>query len=159
MTSSFRPVVALAALCAVLFLAAGPRPSFAETSAGLRVGLGIDPDQVLVGGQVNLDALSEHVYIVPSAEAGFGDDAFTLSFNGDVQYRFDVQGSVRPYAGGGLTLFYYDLDEGRGDDTELGVAVLGGIFFGRAEGNPMFVEAKAGIGDIPEWKIMFGINF
>lgn len=157
--SSFRSTVLLSALCAALLLAAVARPSFAETSAGLRVGLSVDPDQVLVGGQVNLDALSDHVYIVPSAEAGFGDDAFTLSFNGDVQYRFDVQGSVRPYAGGGLTLFYYNLDDNRGDDTELGVAVLGGLFFGEAGGNPMFVEAKAGLSDIPDWKIMFGINF
>lgn len=157
--SSFRSTVLLSTLCAALLLAAVARPSFAETSAGLRVGLSVDPDQVLVGGQVNLDALSDHVYIVPSAEAGFGDDAFTLSFNGDVQYRFDVQGSVRPYAGGGLTLFYFNLDDGRGDDTELGVAVLGGLFFGGAGGNPMFVEAKAGLSDIPDWKIMFGINF
>lgn len=156
--SSFRPTVALAFCAALLVLIAGARPSSAETSAGLRVGLSIDPDQVLVGGQLNLNPVSEQVYIVPSAEAGFGDDAFTLSFNGDVQYRFDVDGSVRPYAGGGLTLWYFNLDEGRGDDTELGAALLGGFFFGEG-GRPMFIEAKAGLGDVPDWKFMFGINF
>lgn len=152
-----RTAASMSLVLALLTLAAPP--SRAETSAGIRAGLSDDPDQVLFGGQLNLDAVSEHVYIVPSAEAGFGDDLFTLSFNGDVQYRFDVSGSVRPYAGGGLSLFYWNHDNG-GDDTEFGVDVLGGIFFGRASGNPMFVEAKADLSDdLPDWKFIFGINF
>lgn len=153
-------LVRLASLSAgLLLLVAGATASFADTSAGIRAGLSSEPNQVLIGGQLNLDAMSDHVYVVPSAEAGFGDDAFTLSLNGDVQYRFDVQSSVRPYAGGGLTVYYFNLDNG-GDDTELGVNVLGGIFFGEAAGHPMFVEAKAGLSDeMPDWKFLFGINF
>jgi hypothetical protein len=148
----------LAAL--VLALAAGA-PARAETTAGIRAGLSVDPDQFLFGAHLNVAPVGRNVYIVPSLEAGLGDDLFTLSFNGDVQYRFDVsRGSeVRPYAGGGLALYYVDVDRG-GSDTEVGVNVLGGIFFGRASGNPMFVEAKAGLSDeVPDWKFIFGINF
>ena len=157
---TFRPVTGLLMIVALFCFVA---PAHAEVSGGLRAGFSSSPDQVLVGGQLNLDAVSSHVYIVPSGEAGFGDNAFTLSFNGDVQYRFDVRDSkVRPYAGGGLTVYYFNLDNdfGGGDDTNLGVTILGGIFFGRESGHPMFVEAKAGLTDeVPDWKFIFVINF
>jgi len=161
MMPTFRPVTGLLMMAALfsVFVA----PAHAEVSGGLRVGFSSSPDQLLVGGQLNMDPVSNHVYIVPSAEAGFGDDATTLSFNGDVQYRFDVRDSkLRPYAGGGLTLYYINFDNsvGGGDDTNLGVTILGGIFFGRESGHPMFAEAKAGLTDrVPDWKFIFGINF
>src|SRR5215216_1089786 len=147
---SIRPIArfaTFAVVAAVLILAVSP--AAAEVSGGLRVGFSSSPDQFLAGGQLNLDPVSSHVYIVPSGEAGFGDDAFTLSFNGDVQYRFDADDKVRPYAGGGLTIYYFNLDNefGGGSDTNVGVTVLGGIFFGRDSGHPMFAEAKAGLTD------------
>jgi hypothetical protein len=139
----------------------GAAPALADTSAGIRTGLSVDPDQFLFGGQLNLDPVGKHVFIVPSAELGLGDNLTTLSFNGDVQYRFPVsQGSdVRPYAGGGLAIYWVDLDGG-GSNTEVGVNVLGGIFFGNASGNPMFIDVKLGLVDeVPDWKFVFGINF
>jgi hypothetical protein len=143
---------------AALVLGAAPLAVRAETSFGLRGGLSVDPDQFLIGGHINFSPIADNVYIVPSAEAGFGDDIFTLSFNGDVQYRFDTDSGVRPYAGGGLSLYYVDFDGG--SDTELGVDVLGGIFFNQDSDTPMFVEAKAGLTDeVPDWKFIFGINF
>ena len=159
-----RPVARFALLAvAVVLLAFGASPAAAEVSGGLRVGFSSSPDQFLAGGQLNLDPISEHVYIVPSAEAGFGDDAFTISANGDVQYRFDVQDSkVRPYAGGGVSLYYVNLDNdfGGGSDTNVGVSILGGIFFGKDSGHPMFAEVKAGLTDeVPDWKFIFGVNF
>lgn len=158
---TFRPLIRFVALVALLSLAF-VAPSRAETSTGFRGGFSSNPDQLLLGGQLNFSPVSHHVYIVPSAEAGFGDDAFTISVNGDVQYRFDVQDKVRPYAGGGLTLYYINLDNtlGGGSDTNLGVTVLGGIFFGKDSGHPMFAEAKAGLTEkVPDWKFIFGINF
>jgi hypothetical protein len=157
--SQVRPVVRFLVAAALLSLASAP--ALADTSAGLRGGFSSDPDQFLIGGQLNFSAVGENLYIVPSGEAGFGDNLFSLSFNGDLQYRFDVSrgSSVRPYAGGGVSLYYFNVDGG-GSDTNLGVAVLGGIFFGRASGNPMFLELKAGLTDeVPDWKFIFGINF
>lgn len=145
----------------IVVLALGTASALADTSAGIRAGLSVNPDQFLFGGQLNLDPVGRHVYIVPSAELGLGDNLTTLSFNGDVQYRFPVdKGSdLRPYAGGGLTIYWVDVDGG-GSDTEVGVNLLGGIFFGDASGNPMFIDAKLGLNDeIPDWKFVFGINF
>ncbi len=158
--SQLRPVVRFLVVAALLSLAATP-VALADTSAGLRGGFSSGPDQFLIGGQINFSPVGENLYIVPSGEAGFGNNAFTLSFNGDLQYRFDVKrgSEVRPYAGGGLSLYYVNLDGG-GSDTNMGVDVLGGIFFGRTSGNPMFIEAKAGLTDeVPDWKFIFGINF
>jgi hypothetical protein len=159
--SVLRPVVRLLLATVILSVASVPTAS-ADTSAGLRAGFSSNPDQFLFGAQLNIAPVGRNVYIVPSAEAGSGDHAFTLSFNGDVQYRFDVRrgSEVRPYAGGGLSLYYVNLDAGGGSDTNTGVDILGGIFFGRVSGNPMFVEAKAGLTDrVPDWKFIFGINF
>jgi hypothetical protein len=130
----------------------------AEADGGLRGGFSDDPDQFLFGGQLELSPLGENVYFVPSAEAGFGSDLFSLSFNGDFQYRFDTDGGVRPYVGAGVALWWFDSDNSNDSETEFGVNALGGIYFGS---DPrMFVDLKLGLtDDIPDLKFIFGVNF
>ena len=132
----------------------------ADVSGGLRVGFTSSPDQFIVGGQLELSPVAEHLYIVPSGEVGFGDHATTLAFNGDLQYRFLVHDSkVHPYAGGGLAVYYVNVDGG-GSDTNLGADILGGMFFNERSGNPMFLDVKLGLTDeVPDWKFAFGVNF
>jgi hypothetical protein len=132
----------------------------AAVPAGLRGGFSSDPDQFLFGLQIEPPPLGENVHIVPSVEAGLGDDAFSLSFNGDFQYRFDTSGGVRPYLGAGLALWWVDFDEFDESETEFGVNALGGMFFGQRSGPPMFIELKLGLTDeIPDLKFVFGVNF
>jgi len=135
-------------------------PAHADVSGGLRVGFTSSPDQFIVGGQLELSPVAEHLYIVPSGEVGFGDHATTLAFNGDLQYRFLVHDSkVHPYAGGGLVVYYVNVDGG-GSDTNLGADILGGMFFNERSGNPMFLDVKLGLTDeVPDWKFVFGVNF
>jgi hypothetical protein len=131
----------------------------AETSVGLRGGLSVDPDQVLIGVHIQPPPVGRNLYVVPSAEAGFGNDLFTLSFNGDLQYQFGAGQEVRPYAGGGLSLYYVNVDHG-GSDTEFGVNALGGLLFERKSGNPIFLEMKLGLTDrMPDWKFLVGLMF
>jgi hypothetical protein len=154
-----RPRVLFLSLAAVSCLAWASL-AHANTSGGLRVGFTSSPDQFVVGGQLYFSPVAERLYIVPSGEVGFGDHATTLAFNGDLQYRFLVHDAkVHPYAGGGLAVFYVNLDGG-GSDTNLGADILGGMFFNERSGNPMFVEAKLGLTDeVPDWKFIFGVNF
>ena len=155
-----RPFIAsLAAMTVFLLCSTGA--GWARTSWGLHGGFSSNPDQFIVGPHLNLDAVGERVYIVPSGEVGFGDHVFTMAFNGDVQYRFAVRNSkVHPYAGGGLTLLVANPDGPGGSDTNLGIMALGGIFFGEMNGKPMFVDAKFGVTDqVPDWKFQFGFNF
>ena len=149
----------LAVSTALMLLTAGS--GYARTSWGLHGGFSSNPDQFIVGPHLNLNAVGEHLYVVPSAEVGFGDHATTVAFNGDLQYRFVVHDSkVHPYAGGGASLYYVSIENGGGSDTNLGVDILGGIFFGEMNGRPMFVDIKAGLTDeVPDWKFQFGFNF
>ncbi len=149
-------IVALTAFLLAVPLAPNAR---ADTAIGFRGGLSIDPDQVLVGLHIQPPPVGRNLYVVPSGEAGFGDDAFTLSFNGDLQYQFGAGQDVRPYAGGGLSLYYYDRDGG-GSDSEFGVNALGGLVFARQSGRPIFLEMKLGLTDrMPDWKFLVGLMF
>jgi hypothetical protein len=148
--------VGLAVLLGAVVAASSAR---AETSIGLRGGLSIDPDQFLIGLHIQPPAVGRNLYIVPNADVGFGDDIFSLSFNGDLQYQFAGGETVRPYAGGGLSLYYYDVDRG-GSDTEFGVNALGGLLFDRRSGPPVFLEMKLGLTDrTPDWKFLVGLMF
>lgn len=156
----FRPGVLLLSVAVVSCLT-WASVAHANTSAGLRVGFSSNPDQFLVGGQLNFSPVAERLYIVPSGEVGIGDHATTLAFNGDLQYRFLVHDAkVHPYAGGGLSVYYVNVNNGGGSDTNLGADILGGMFFNEKSGTPMFVEAKLGLTDrVPDWKFVFGVNF
>ena len=155
---SRRNLILLLAVTAFLIPAGQAR---AYTSAGLHGGFSSSPDQFIIGPHLNLSAVGDNLYIVPSGEVGFGDDVLTLAFNGDLQYRFVVHRSkVRPYAGGGLTVFFFDPDGPAESDTNLGVNLLGGIFFGEMNRRPMFLDFKVGLTDeVPDWKLQFGFNF
>ena len=157
MFESRRFTFVLAVATTLLLVTAGA--GRADTSLGLHGGFSSGPDQFVIGPHLNLSAIADHLYIVPSGELGFGDNLTTIAVNGDVQYRFVVHRSkVRPYAGGGLTLFIFDPKGPGGSDNNLGINALGGIYFGSHR--PMFLDLKAGLSDkVPDWKLQLGINF
>ena len=127
---------------------------------GPRVGLSIDPDQFVFGGQMIIGELAPDLTFDPSLEFGFGDNMTVISMNFDLHYHFTVSGSSwRPYAGGGLGLNWIDLDGGGGSDSEVGLNIVGGAGVPTASGNRFFGELRLGVGDIPEIKLIAGWNF
>ena len=149
-------ILFLATLVALATLAL---PGTAGAALGIRGGFSSDPDQILIGMHVETPPVGKDLYVIPSAEAGFGDDAFTLSFNGDLQYRFGSQENARPYVGGGLAYFYVDPDNGESDST-FGLNILGGVIFQRKSGQPIFLEAKIALDDdLPSFKMIAGLTF
>jgi hypothetical protein len=149
----------LCTIVALCWVAAVPSAR-AYANGGLRGGFSSNPDQFVVGGQLELSPVAHNLYIVPSGELGLGNSVTTLSFNGDLQYRFVTHSKVRFYAGGGLSLYVANPDGPVGSSTNLGVEALGGLFFNQRSGTPMFVELKLGLTDrVPDWKAVFGINF
>jgi hypothetical protein len=146
-------------LAAAFTLSAGS--AAAETTWGPRAGMSFNPDQVALGAHVQLP-LATNFYIVPNADLAFGDDAFTISLNGDVAYRFQSESSVRPYLGAGFSYFNYDFDEDiPGDDSvsEAGVGVLGGVWLNANGSTPFFIEGKLFLSDeLPDFKVMAGVN-
>ncbi len=146
----------LAVLAGFVILAFAVQPAAAE-GFGLRAGFSLDPDDFLIGGQYTFAPLSEGLYLVPSAEVGFGDITM-IAGNLDLQYRFKSSSSPKFYAGGGMTLNYFDYEGG--SSTDFGGSILGGLMLPeKKNGKQIFFEVKFGLGDVPDAKFIAGLNF
>jgi len=157
-----RMILALSVLALCL-----PRPSHADDFGyrgwGPRVGLSVDPDQVLFGAHLDLSEARGHFRLQPNIEMGLGDNLVTLGFNLDAAYRFASRWEQwTPYLGGemGLRVFSDDangLTDETGTDT--GVALIGGIERGLASGSRFFLESKLGFVDAPDIRLLAGWTF
>lgn len=125
--------------------------SSAFAGLGLQAGLSLDPDDFIAGLNWSLAPLAKSLYLVPSAEVGFGDVTM-LAGNLDLHYRFQTSSKLAPYAGGGVTVNYFDFDGG--SNTEVGGSILGGLMITPQVG----LEAKFGLGDVPDFKFLAKFN-
>ena len=127
---------------------------------GVRGGFGLDPDQFVVGGQFTLGTKAFSIArIVPSVDVGFGDNVTTIDFNADFLLRLIVEGtSFGLYGGGGPTLAY--LDHKNANSTwKLGLSVTLGAQVPILKKNATNIEARFGIGDIPDFRLLFVFIF
>jgi opacity protein-like surface antigen len=169
-TSSL-PVLA-AALALLLSCSTAGAADPADSGSGIRgwgprVGLASDPDQFLVGVHIDAGRLAPRVRFQPDVELGFGDEFFLLGFTAPVHYRFEVNGNVKPYAGGGVTLGYVNVDipeplEDLGvddDDIEFAIDIIGGVEWALRSGNLFFVEFDILAGDLHDFQLVGGWTF
>jgi hypothetical protein len=138
--------------------------SSAVTAFGPRAGASIDPDQLVVGGQLSLREFAPDWSFDPSLELGFGDHQTVIAFNLDAFYHLRLSGSDwRPYLGGGLGVDFSSWDAPLGErdhsDTEIGLNAVAGFTIPAGPGDHWFTELRFGIGDIPTLKIIGGFNF
>jgi hypothetical protein len=129
---------------------------------GPRVGFTSDPDQVFGGMQFNFGEFVPHLRFQPNFEFATGDDYDIISVTAPVHYRFVVQANVVPYAGGGITLAYVNVDEPHGhSDSEFEIAAkgVGGVEWPLSNGNAFFLELNVGFGDIQDAAVMAGWMF
>jgi hypothetical protein len=153
-------VVGALALLPLVAHAASPT----VTTFGPRVGASIDPDQLVVGGQLSLKEFAPNWSFDPNLELGFGDYATVIAFNLDAYYHLRLSGSDwRPYLGGGLGVNFYSWDAPPGvhdsSDTEVGLNLVAGFNIPAGSGDHWFTELRFGVGDIPTLKIIGGFNF
>jgi hypothetical protein len=151
-------------LFALLLLAPGVAHAVQANGAGPRVGFSSNPDQLVLGGQVELGEIAPDIDFTPNAELGFGDHATVIALNFDLHYRFRISGSPwSPYAGAGLGVNFIqvDLPAPFEDDsnTEVGGNVIVGAQVPTQAGSRFFTELKLGLGDIPDFKLLVGWNF
>lgn len=154
-------------VCALVALlpAAAHAQGRLTNAIGPRIGASIEPDQIVIGGQLDLGELAPDLTFTPNLELGFGDDITTIQLNGDLHYHFLVSGSAwRPYVGGGLGVAFYSIDlppgfQGDDSQTEVGLNILGGAIVPTQGGSRFFTELKLGIADLPDLKILVGWNF
>jgi hypothetical protein len=134
-----------------------PTPS--GLGLGVRAGLGLDPDQFVVGAQFSLGKTLSIARIVPSADIGFGDNVTTILFNADLLLRLNVEGtSFGFYGGGGPTLAFIDRKDA-GSDWQLGLTLTVGAQVPIFPKNATNIEARIGLGKIPDFRLLFAFIF
>jgi opacity protein-like surface antigen len=129
---------------------------------GVRFGLSDDPDQVVVGAQYDFGEIFEDVHFEPNVELGIGDDHTILSGTAAVHYHFKEVDKIRPYAGGGVTLGFVDIDLPGGDDDsefEVGLKAIAGMMWPLKNRRDFFAELNLGVGDLQEVQVMAGWRF
>jgi hypothetical protein len=142
--------------------------------AGVRTGVGLDPEIVMLGGQIQLGPFfSERVWARPNLELGFGEvtDLFALNFEGI--YRLPVTTATQRWSvfiGGGPALNFTKLgfdrtteetgdpeDDFSFDDFELDVGF--NIVAGVQTRGGMFIEIKSSAYSTPSLRFAVGYNF
>ena len=104
----------------------------------------------------------------PGAEIGFGSGRTTLVGNIDALYLIHANRTVQILAGGGLGLGM-QWREGHDSDGLLGANLVGALEWGtrsvpdvtQARGSQLryVLELRAGIGDLPSFKVTVGLQF
>ena len=158
----FRRLLVVGALALLPVIAQAASPTV--TAFGPRAGVSVDPDQLVLGGQLSLQEFAPNWSFDPNLELGFGDNQTVIAFNADAYYHLRLTGSdCRPYVGGGLGVNFisWDAPYGTRDDsnTEVGLNAVAGFTIPAGSGDHWFTELRFGLGDIPTLKIMGGYNF
>ena len=140
---------ALVAAFGVLFTT----PAAAQTSAGIRAGLSIDPDQFYFGGHVETAPLVDRLRFKPNVEIGVGNNVTVVALNLEFAYVFPSQRAWNVYAGAGPALIIVDTaantNSGGGFNMLMGVSHQSGLF----------AEFKVGVVDSPDFKVGVGYSF
>jgi hypothetical protein len=132
-----------------------------ERNWGFRLGLGSNPDQIIVGGQYDFGEIARRVHIDPHFELGFGDDSAILSGTAAFLYVWDRKGTVQPYVGGGPEIGVVWVDHPNGSDTDFEIAIkaMGGGRWQLKSGNEFFLELDVIFGDLHDVQFMVGWRF
>ena len=145
--------------CILLMSATAALAGDESRSYGGRVGYGDDPDQFVCGLQADVGEVYRLTHFVPSIDAGFGNDVTTLTFNGDLKVYLPLpKSTVMFYGLAGPAITIWSADSG-GSDTEIGAYLGLGARMGLSTSGWYNLEARFGIGDVPDLRIMLGVLF
>ena len=126
---------------------------------GPRVGVSINPDQVFAGVHFNLGEIAHNLRFQPNLEIGYGDDELLIGGYFPALWMFkSVEGDWTPYAGGEIGFTYQDFDDG-GSDTDVALNAVGGGELMMKNNNRFFLEAKVGLIENPDVKVLAGWTF
>ena len=160
----FRRTLLAGVFATLVIFAPAAHSSTVVTAFGPRAGLSVDPDQLVLGGQLSLQEFAPDWSLDPNLELGFGDGATTIALALDAHYHLRLRGSEwRPYLGAGFGVAFVSWNSPLGvsdrSDTNLGLNVVGGVSVPMAASHRGFLELRFGVGDLPTLKIVAGLNF
>jgi hypothetical protein len=158
------PLVRITVTC---LLISGPLAPVAHglDSAGVRAGLRFDPDQIVLGAQGGLFDLTPDVRVRGTTTLGFGDDITIFGVTAEVHYvarSAPLGEGAYFYVGGGpdLANSWFDVGDDTRGDTDLGLALLGGVEREIALPGRLFGEFRLHVHDSDEWfELQLGLDF
>jgi hypothetical protein len=119
---------------------------------GLKAGFGLSPTQFVLGGQVSLGKSLGIFRVVPNAHVGIGDNT-TFDVNVDFLARFIAQDSNFGFYGGASPTLVF------GDNTNFGGNVVVGLQLPVIPNRATNLEARIGLGKVPDFRLLFAIIF
>ena len=148
----------LSCLFIVTFLFVAEHSVMAQSRAGIRGGISVDPEQVYFGAHVDVSEIVDSFWFRPNVEVGFGNSRTIATFNGEFVYLFTERTREWiPYFGGGPALVIRSIRTGppgsdRDTDVGPGFNFVGGIQRSRG----LLAEIKIGALDSPDFKLGIG---
>ena len=124
-------------------------PHTSSLGFGLKAGLGLNPDQFVIGAQYSLGKALGIFRIVPAIHVGFGD-VTTVDFNVDFLARLVTKDSGFGFYAGAAPTFI----TGDGFD-EFGITLIGGVQVPIIKNKATNIEARFGLGDLPDFRLLF----
>jgi hypothetical protein len=157
-TSFLRPVLAGALLAVTLAAPIAAQDAEAPARTGLgfgvKAGFGIEPGQFVIGAQYALGKNLGIVRVVPNVDVGFGGDHTTLDLNVDFLVRLVMQDNgFGLYGGGAPTSVSSPMKD------KVGATVVLGTQLPLMKSHVTNIEARIGIGDVPNLRVLFTLVF
>jgi hypothetical protein len=121
---------------------------------GPRVGVSLDPNQIVLGGHGDFgDLFPQTTWLLPVLEVGLGDNVTVVSLGTDLLIRGrDRTEAWNPYGGGELALLFTSTDGGR-DNSDLGLSGVLGLEKGISRSHRFATEIKFSVIDAPNVKL------
>jgi len=143
---------------ALIIFAISASSSFGAAAIGPRLGVDFDTDKFVLGGAAEVGPVFKSFLFVPSLDFELGDNSFTAANLDFRLYLFHLPGTgLRFYGSAGPTILF---GSGNGDsDTELGLSLIAGVNIPMKNVSRYNIEARFGLGDIPEFKLMLNVLF
>jgi hypothetical protein len=137
----------------LLLICVLPCSARADVAIGPRAGYDFDTDNFVLGMEAELDRVLQNFKLAPSLDFELGDNSST-ALNADFRlYLFNLpETGLHFYGSIGPTLFL-------NNQNELGLSLVAGMKIPMNRRNRYNLEARFGIGDIPDLKLMLSILF
>lgn len=138
---------------AVLAFSVTDSQSVTRDGLGLRLGMNMEPDQFLIGGQGEFGPVIGPSFLVPSLDFGIAD-ATTVTANLDLRwYLLPLpETGLYFYGSAGPTVVL-------SPDTEVGLSLTAGVHIPMRNYRRYNLEVRFGFGDIPDFTIVGALVF
>jgi hypothetical protein len=141
----------------LVLVVATAAPSFAQT-AGVRVGVYTDPNDLFVGGEL-LFPVAYRLYINPNVEWVFVENGTFMTFNLDAHVDiFPRRSATFLWVGGGLAILYSN-PEGGGSHADAGFNLVGGLGWRTGTGLIPYIQVKMIFADHSQGVVGIGLRF